>query len=175
MTLLLLAHARTVALTLALSALASLAACAAPSPSEQAAQSADPATDRPAAATDRPAANETPIAQAPSPSAPAPAQRPFDKRTGGPLPPERIDDTRGEVKVDTSCRTDADCTVKNVGNCCGHYPACVNVTSPTDPKGVQARCAKSGMAAVCGFPEISGCSCVKGSCQASGGTEEAVR
>src|SRR5436190_6985686 len=24
--------------------------------------------------------------------------------------------------VDASCKTDADCTVKNVGNCCGYFP-----------------------------------------------------
>ncbi|WP_245156501.1 hypothetical protein [Agrilutibacter solisilvae] len=95
------------------------------------------------------------------------------------MPPERVADRKpeapAEVKVDTSCRTDADCTVKDVGNCCGHYPACVNVNSPTDPKGVQARCAKNGMAAVCGFPEIAGCSCVNGTCQAAGAGGEVVR
>ena len=37
------------------------------------------------------------------------------------------------VVVDSSCKVDADCTVKNVGNCCGYYPACVNVSSATDP------------------------------------------
>lgn len=67
--------------------------------------------------------------------------------------------------VDRSCSTDADCTVKNVGNCCGYYPACVNVDSPTDPEGVKANCAAEGRAGVCGFPEISGCQCVQGTCQ----------
>ena len=69
-------------------------------------------------------------------------------------------------QVNRSCRTDADCTVKNVGNCCGYYPACVNVDAQTNPDAVQAQCAKSGMASVCGFPEISGCQCVKGQCAA---------
>lgn len=68
--------------------------------------------------------------------------------------------------VDRSCRSDADCTVKDVGNCCGYYPACVNVGARPDPKAVQAQCAKSGMASVCGFPQISGCRCVKGQCAA---------
>ncbi len=71
----------------------------------------------------------------------------------------------GPVKIDHSCRTDADCTVKDVGNCCGAYPACVNVNSPTDPAGVQAECARSGRMSVCGFREIQGCQCVKGQCQ----------
>ena len=89
-----------------------------------------------------------------------------------PLPPRVIErpaagvgQPGGIVQVDRSCSTDADCTVKNVGNCCGHYPACVNVNSPTDPEGVQAACAKSGMASVCGFPAISSCQCVQGQCQ----------
>ena len=83
-----------------------------------------------------------------------------------PLPPQREETAAGAtVQVDRSCRTDADCTVKDVGNCCGHFPACVNVKSPTDPKGVQTQCAKNGMASVCGFEEIRGCQCVKGQCQ----------
>jgi hypothetical protein len=68
--------------------------------------------------------------------------------------------------VDASCKVDTDCSVKNVGNCCGYYPACVNRNSPTDPKGVQAECAKKGMASVCGFQEISSCSCKQGRCEA---------
>ena len=71
------------------------------------------------------------------------------------------------VVLNRSCKTDADCTVKNVGNCCGYYPACVNVDAKTNPEAVQAQCAKSGMASVWGFPEISGCTCVKGQCAAN--------
>ncbi|WP_407060848.1 hypothetical protein [Agrilutibacter terrestris] len=69
------------------------------------------------------------------------------------------------VEVDFSCKRDADCAVKNVGNCCGYYPACVNRDSPTDPQGVQAQCAKKGMMSVCGFQEISSCSCQAGRCE----------
>ena len=68
-----------------------------------------------------------------------------------------------------SCKTDADCAVKNVGNCCGYAPACVNVNSPTDPQGVQAECARSGRMSVCGFREISACQCVKGQCEPAAG------
>lgn len=71
------------------------------------------------------------------------------------------------VKIDRSCNTDAECTVKDVGNCCGYYPACVNVDSPTDPEAVRAQCAKTGMASVCGFPAITSCQCVAGQCQGS--------
>ena len=68
--------------------------------------------------------------------------------------------------VNRSCKTDAECVVKDVGNCCGYYPACVNVDAKPDPVAVQAQCAKSGRASVCGFPQINGCQCVKGQCAA---------
>ena len=68
-------------------------------------------------------------------------------------------------EIDYTCKTDADCTIKNVGNCCGYYPACVNVDSPTFPEQVQAECATSGRASICGFPSLSGCKCVQGQCE----------
>lgn len=71
------------------------------------------------------------------------------------------------IELDRNCQADADCTVKNVGNCCGYYPSCVNVDSPVDPEGVKAQCAKTGMASVCGFPAISSCQCVSGKCESS--------
>ena len=80
-----------------------------------------------------------------------------------PHPPARVGD-RAPVQVDRSCRTDADCAVKNVGNCCGAMPACVNKDSPTDPAGVQAQCAKEGMVSVCGFAEMEGCRCTDNQC-----------
>ena len=79
-----------------------------------------------------------------------------------------------KVKIDSTCRSDADCTVKNVGNCCGEFPACVNVNSPTDPAGVQAECARTGRMSVCGFRQIQGCQCVQGQCQNRGGSENAT-
>lgn len=68
-------------------------------------------------------------------------------------------------EVDYSCTTDADCSIKNVGNCCGYYPACVNVDSPVFPEQVKARCRASGTASICGFPSLSGCQCVEGRCE----------
>ena len=50
--------------------------------------------------------------------------------------------------------------------CCGYYPACVNVDSPTFPEQVKAACTASGMSSICGFPAISGCECVQGRCEA---------
>lgn len=122
--------------------LLTLAACAAPAPTN------------PENATTQPAPASSP-ATPPAPASPEPAPR---------SEPEPA--SSGSVAIDRSCKTDADCTVKNVGNCCGYYPACVNVNSPTDPKGVQAECAKKGMMSVCGFPDISSCSCKQGQCEA---------
>ena len=72
-----------------------------------------------------------------------------------------------EAVVDHSCRTDADCAVKDVGNCCGYYPACVNKDSPTFPERVKAQCEASGVSSICGFPEITACTCVEGRCAAA--------
>ncbi len=79
------------------------------------------------------------------------------------------------IQVNTTCRTDADCTVKDVGNCCGAFPACVNVNSATDPKGVLAQCQASGTMSVCGFREISACQCVSGQCAASDTQTDTLR
>ncbi|MFC0154286.1 hypothetical protein ACFFJ4_11855 [Xanthomonas dyei] len=79
------------------------------------------------------------------------------------------------AQVDTTCRTDADCTVKNVGSCCGASPACVNVNSPTNPKAVAAQCRASGMMGVCGFRPIDACQCVSGQCAATRATTDTLR
>ena len=70
--------------------------------------------------------------------------------------------------VDSSCKTDDDCAVKDVGSCCGYYPRCLNKDSPTFPEQVKAQCAKQGRVGVCGFPAVSGCHCDQGKCAAVG-------
>ncbi len=67
-------------------------------------------------------------------------------------------------EIDRSCRSDADCAVKDVGNCCGYYPACVNRDSPVFPERVKAECIAKNQSGICGFPEIKGCACVDGTC-----------
>ncbi|MEO6103214.1 MAG: hypothetical protein ABIP44_06205 [Pseudoxanthomonas sp.] len=66
--------------------------------------------------------------------------------------------------VDSSCKTSADCAVKDVGNCCGAMPACVNKDIATDPAAVRAQCQAKGMSGICGFREISACQCDNGKC-----------
>ncbi len=142
-------------------AMHALGACAAPATNGDA--QADAATAAPTSAS--------PASPATQDEAPVPRNK-GPMRTGGPLPPQKVE--RGTpVELDFSCKVDADCAVKNVGNCCGQFPACVNRDSPTDPEGVQAECAKSGMMSVCGWAEISACTCNQGKCEAQAG--EVVR
>lgn len=75
---------------------------------------------------------------------------------------------------DRSCKVDADCAVKNIGNCCGYYPACVNRSALVDPAAVQAQCRASNQASVCGFREVSSCSCVQGKCENAGGATQSL-
>merc|ERR1711862_93786 len=65
---------------------------------------------------------------------------------------------------DISCTTHSDCMVKNVGNCCGAYPMCVNHEFQPDLNAVDAFCASSMMMAICGWSVIDACACVEGSC-----------
>jgi hypothetical protein len=124
--------------------LAALTACAAPQSSPQTLAIADSAS-----------------AQTAAPAPGTPDLRKLKARTGGPLPPQLLPEP---VKLDYHCTSDADCAVKDVGNCCGAYPACVNKDSPTDPAAVQAQCAKQGRMSACGFREIDACSCTQGRC-----------
>jgi len=132
----------------------SLAACAAPT-------NTAPATGN--------LAGSTPPPPPAPPAAPAPRTAP---PMSSPTPPRQV---RPEVTVVTSCKTNADCAVKNVGNCCGAMPACVNKDSPTDPDAVQAQCAAKGMMSTCGFAEISACQCDNGQCAPADGATSQVQ
>jgi hypothetical protein len=82
-----------------------------------------------------------------------------------PTPPELP--VQSEAEPDRSCKVDTDCAVKNVGNCCGYFPACVNRDAKTFPEQVKADCAREGMSSICGFQEISACECVENRCEAA--------
>jgi hypothetical protein len=86
-----------------------------------------------------------------------------------PVPPHAVELERPaeSVAVDARCAKDDDCAVKNVGNCCGYFPACVNVDAKTDPEAVKAQCEKDGTMGICGFREISACRCNAGTCEAA--------
>lgn len=72
------------------------------------------------------------------------------------------------ASLDTSCQSDADCVVKDVHNCCGYYPQCVNRNAQTDPELVNRLCTSEERASICGFEEIESCLCVQNKCQSSG-------
>jgi len=93
-----------------------------------------------------------------------PATAPPD---AGSSPAESDQQSNGDDKlvVDYSCNGDAQCTIKDIGSCCGYRPACVNIDSPTDPAGVKAACERDGRASICGFPAITGCQCVNNRCE----------
>lgn len=107
-----------------------------------------------------PAGTGTPAATPPALPAPGRTAPPMSD----PLPPLRQPDA--PPALDDRCKRDADCAIKDVGNCCGAQPACVNKDSRTDHAAVRAQCAKQGMTAVCGFVEIKACSCRQGRCAA---------
>lgn len=134
-----------------------LAACAAPGTQSG-------ADGTPGSEPASPVAGEPDAAPAPAPVAPATQGPKKAPPMSKPLPPQKVAEP---VAIDRSCRTDADCAVKDVGNCCGYFPACVNKDSPTDPAAVRAQCEASGMASVCGFREIASCACNAGTCEAS--------
>lgn len=82
------------------------------------------------------------------------------------IPSASIDsglETHANLRFD--CKTDADCTIKNAGNCCGYYPACVNIDSPTDPEAVARECAAKGLVGICGYPVINSCVCRARHCE----------
>lgn len=131
--------------TMAVALLAmTLAACAAPATQSRA------STDNAATPTDASAAQPKPAAVA------APSAAPAKPTAAAPA----------AVATDRSCRTNADCAIKDVGSCCGSMPACVNKNSRPDPAAVKAQCEQRGMASVCGFEEIKGCGCNNGQCVA---------
>ncbi|MEO1480885.1 MAG: hypothetical protein AAFU77_02185 [Myxococcota bacterium] len=76
------------------------------------------------------------------------------------------------MAADVNCQTHADCAVKNVGNCCGYFPRCVNAEFEPDPAAVKRHCEEKGMVSTCGFVEIASCRCTAGRCTPSAGALE---
>lgn len=67
-------------------------------------------------------------------------------------------------QIDYSCSVDSDCEIKNVGNCCGYVPKCVNSEANVDPKLVNLICQNEGLVSECGYLDIDICECVSGQC-----------
>lgn len=58
-----------------------------------------------------------------------------------------------------ACKQNLDCVITNVGNCCGYYPRCANVSATFAPP-----VCTEGQAGVCGFPSIDSCECRQNVC-----------
>ncbi len=67
--------------------------------------------------------------------------------------------------LDYTCISDSDCEVKDVHNCCGYYPGCVNINALVDVEFVEDFCAQSEISGVCGYLDIEGCKCVNNKCE----------
>lgn len=134
---------------------------------------------------------EVTFIEAPPPPPPreAPAQAPFQFEDGrgtsgtcgassdagcsAPAPAsDEVADKAMPAEPDRRCSTDADCAVKDVGNCCGYYPACVNAQADTFPEQVKAACEAQGLSSICGFQDITACACIEGRCEAAPGGGE---
>jgi hypothetical protein len=88
-----------------------------------------------------------------------------------PLPPGVFPDAgapTGDAGVGLyTCSASTDCVVRNVGNCCGYYPRCVNANATITPPDCSG-----GQGSVCGFPVIDSCECRANRCiSLQGGVE----
>ena len=63
------------------------------------------------------------------------------------------------------CNADSDCEIKDVHNCCGYYPKCVNKDYAPDISAVERECKEKGISSICGFPDITSCMCVEHACR----------
>lgn len=122
-------------------------------------------------APDREGAGTSPMFE---PAPPPPALAPAPAGAGSPPPSVALEQPplAGHAGLRFDCQADADCAVMDVGNCCGHYPACVNVGSTPDPEAVARECGERGMAGICGFPVIESCACVANRCEPRGPHED---
>jgi len=76
--------------------------------------------------------------------------------------PTNLDDYYSSI--DYSCLEDSDCVIKDVHNCCGYYPKCVNKNAKTNPSLVRKLCSVQKEFSSCGFAFIERCACVNNRC-----------
>lgn len=70
--------------------------------------------------------------------------------------------------INYSCGVNADCVVKDVGNCCGYFPQCVNVNAEVSRDVVRKACKEGQLVSSCGFAEVRSCACVQTKCTPAG-------
>ncbi len=62
------------------------------------------------------------------------------------------------------CITDSDCEVKDVRNCCGYFPRCVNKDYTPDHEAVRQACKEGRGNVECGWTDITYCACRENIC-----------
>ncbi len=68
--------------------------------------------------------------------------------------------------INYSCTQDQDCVNKDIRNCCGYFPKCVNKNFEPNHELVSSLCQSEKTFSVCGFEEISSCVCSNNKCEA---------
>ncbi len=122
------------------------------------------AQDRTAPGTGAPGAAKSAEVSAPEQALPPAPVEAVRETPSTPTPPEDAV-ISPLAPLDASCAVDSDCEVKDVGNCCGRMPACVNRSAkPFDAAAIQRECERTGTSSICGFQELSGCLCESGRC-----------
>ncbi len=76
---------------------------------------------------------------------------------------ENLEEYRNSI--DYNCDNDSDCEIKDVHNCCGYYPECVNRQAMVDAAFVRDACNEEGKASICGFTSIDTCRCINSRCE----------
>ncbi len=67
------------------------------------------------------------------------------------------------------CEQDSDCVVKDVHNCCGYYPRCVNKNYTPNITEVEKSCQEQKALGSCGYLEITNCKCIENKCNSMQG------
>ncbi len=112
--------------------------------------------------------NAPDVATSPPPASAEPPPPPPVPSSVAPTPSGTFDSSlKAHAGLSFACATSNDCAIKDVGNCCGSYPACVNADSPVDADAVARECAEKGLSGICGYPVIEACVCTAGRCEAA--------
>jgi len=72
---------------------------------------------------------------------------------------------KNDNSIDYTCVKNSDCVIKNVYNCCGAYPKCVNKNAIINSNFASQNCSKEGFDSICGFPSIDSCQCINSKCE----------
>ena len=69
-----------------------------------------------------------------------------------------------ELSINYTCEQAQDCEIKDVRNCCGYHPKCVNKNSIVNGTLVKELCEHGAQTGLCGFQDIKSCKCEKNMC-----------